>query len=125
MLGWHVSVYKQKDGSGSPATAQSPEDARLAVWQTGLGGLDWLDELVKAGKAVNLGGNGYPSRYTAIAEYLIPQIIETPPRARADWLREASDIVTDKWEGKTVIDRAVAEHCSPHEWLIVEAWDES
>jgi hypothetical protein len=61
MLGWHVSVYRQKDGGSSPATFPTPEGTRLAVWQTGIGGLDWLDELVKAGKAIDLGGNGYPA----------------------------------------------------------------
>ena len=53
-----LSVYRLKDGGLSPATAETPHGSRLAVWQTGLGGLDWLDELVKAGKAINLGENG-------------------------------------------------------------------
>jgi len=52
MLGWHISVYRQKDGGASPGTALTPQGTRLAVWQTGLWGLDWLDELVKAGKAI-------------------------------------------------------------------------
>jgi len=125
MLGWNIGVYKLKDGGESPATAESHEGARLAIWQTGLGGLDWLDELVKAGKAINLGGNGYPYRYTVTAENIIPRIIETPPGARTLWQCEASDVLTDKWEGKTVVDRAVAEHCRLDEWLLVEAWDES
>ena len=58
MLGWHISVYKQKNGGISPATALTPKGPHLAVWQTGLDGLDWLDELVNAGKAINLGENG-------------------------------------------------------------------
>lgn len=125
MLGWHISVYRQGDGGVSPATAQSPEGTRLAVWQTGVGGLDWLKELVKEGKAIDLGGNGYPSRYTAITEYLIPLIIDVPPGARINWLREAGDVVTDKWEGKTVVDGAAVAQCRLAEWLLVEAWDES
>jgi hypothetical protein len=125
MLGWHISVYRQTDGGASPATFQSPEGTRLAVWQADVEGLNWLHELVKAGKAINLDGNGYPCRYTATAENLIPQIIDTPPKARSDWLLEAGDIVTDKWEGKTVVDGAAAALCRPEEWLIVEAWDES
>jgi hypothetical protein len=40
-------------------------------------------------------------------------------------LCEAGDVITDKWEGKTVIDGATAAQCRPDEWLIVEAWDES
>jgi hypothetical protein len=42
MLGWHVSVYRQKEGGGSPATFESPEGARLAVWQADWDGLKWL-----------------------------------------------------------------------------------
>jgi hypothetical protein len=125
MLGWHISIYRQKDGGTSPATFESPEGARLAVWQTGIGGLDWLNELVKTGKAIDLGGNGYPCRYTATAQYLAPQIDETPPGARTHWLLDAGDVVTDKWEGKTVVDRAATVDCSLDEWLLVEAWDES
>jgi hypothetical protein len=97
----------------------------LAVWQTGLGGLAWFSELVQQGKAIDLGGNGYPCRYTATAEHLIPRILEQPPGARDTWVYEAGDILTEKWEGRTVIDRAHAESCSPGEWLLVEAWDES
>jgi hypothetical protein len=65
MLGWNLSVYRQADNRTSPATKESATNARLAVWQTGVGGLTWLDELVKEGKAINLGGNGYPDRYIA------------------------------------------------------------
>ena len=77
------------------------------------------------GNVVDLGGNGYPSRFTATAEVLVPRIVDTPPGARADWLLEAGDIVTDKWEGKTVVDGGVAAECPAGEWLIVEVWDES
>ena len=125
MLGWAIGVYRQKDSSLSPAKWETPEGARLAVWQTGLGGLDWLDELVKAGKAIDLGGNGYPNRYTANAACLLPHIMEDPPGARANWLIEAGDVVTDKWEGRTVTDPGTASLCRPDEWLLVEAWDES
>jgi hypothetical protein len=125
MLGWHISVYRQEDGGAAAATAGSSRGTRLAVWQTGLHGLEWLDELVKSGKAINLGGNGYPLRYTATAEVLVPRIIEKPPEARTPWTSGAGDILTDKWEGKTVIDCAAADECRSEEWLLVEAWDES
>jgi hypothetical protein len=125
VLGWHIGVYRQKDGGQTPAAAETEQGARLAVWQTGIGGLDWIDELVKARKAIDLQGNGYPNRYTATAETLLPTIMENPPQARAGWLMDAGDLVTDKWKGKTVTDAAVATQCRPDEWLIVEAWDES
>jgi hypothetical protein len=126
MLGWHISVYKQRDGGAAPATALAPKGPRLAVWQTGLHGLDWLDELVGAGKAINLGDNGgYPCRYTATADRLIPRIVDTPPGARARWALGPGDIVDERWEGRTVVDREGLADCRPQEWLVVEAWDES
>jgi hypothetical protein len=99
----------------------------LAQWQTDVRGLDWLCELVRAGKAIDLGGNGYPCWFTATAEHLLPRINETPPGARAIWSRQGEpfDFVSDKWAGKTVIDREAMAQCRPDEWLLVEAWDES
>ena len=38
---------------------------------------------------------------------------------------EPGDILGTGWEGKTVVNRAVADACRPDEWLLVEAWDES
>jgi hypothetical protein len=64
MTGWHISVYRQTDKRASPATPASPRGERLAVWQTGDGGLGWIYGLVKEGKAIDLGGNGYPHRFT-------------------------------------------------------------
>lgn len=126
MLGWHISVYKQHDGRGaSPATFDSPTGDRLAVWQTGLGGTDWIDALVRAGAAVDLGGNGYPLRYTATAREALPRVLEGPPGARANWFLGASDILTEAWAGTTVIDEAASAACRQDEWLLVEAWDES
>jgi hypothetical protein len=125
MLGWHISIYRLADGGASPATAESGRGARVAVWQTGHGGLDWVDELVKAGRAVYLGGNGYPLWYTATAENLIPRIEDGPPEAHQAWVYGEHDILTDKWEGKTVVDHDTSAACRPDEWLLVEAWDES
>ena len=125
MLGWHISIYRQTNDGTSPATAESATGPRLAVWQTGLGGLDWVEELVREGKATDLGGNGYPCRYTAAAKNLIPRIIDGPPGARRVWASGEKDILTDKWAGRTVIDHAESAACRPDEWLLIEAWDES
>jgi len=125
MLGWNISVYKQDSDGSLPATAESVTGICLAVWQTGLEGINWIEKLVKTGKVVSLGGSGYPSRYTATAENLIPQIIDKPPMANQVWTYEENDIITEQWEGQTVINRTDAAACRPNEWLIIEAWDES
>ena len=125
MLGWHVSVFRQTNEGISPATFEAPEGIRLAVWQTGLDGLDWIQKLVQEDRAIDLGGDGYPLRFTAKAENLLPPIIDGPPDAHSAWIVGVNDILTDKWEGKTVIDHAVIAECRQDEWLLVEAWDES
>jgi hypothetical protein len=125
MTGWNISVFRQADGGASSATSKSTQGTRIAVWQADDRGLDWLSELVKAGKAIDLGGNGYPLRYTATAEHIIPRIILKPPEAREHWRHDAGDILTAKWVGKTEVNGAEAANCRPEEWLLIEAWDES
>ena len=79
-LGWHISVYRQMNDGTAPASFGAPPSARLVVWQTGLGGLEWLDDLVKQHKAINLGGNGYPLEYTALA--ILPDGTARQPKTR-------------------------------------------
>ena len=125
MMGWHVSVLRQADGGSAPATKDAEEGPRLAVWQTGIEGLQWLDELVAAGNAIDLGGDGYPNQYTAQAEHIVSRVVAGPPLANRAWTVGENDILTPAWEGKTMIDRGVADDCRPDEWLTIIAWDES
>ena len=118
-------LYRQPDGGAFPATFESPGGDRLAVWQTDVWGLDWIKGLVTGGRAMDLGGVGFPTRYTATAECISPQFSGEPPRAHLVWTREVGDTVNEKWAGRTVIDDDVVAACSPDEWLLIEAWDES
>jgi len=125
MLGWHISVYRKTDDKLKPAILNSSKGTRIAVWQAGMTGLNWIWELEKDGKATLLGGNGYPAWYTAQAEHLIPRITAGPPAEQNPWLSEPTDIHLDGWIGKTVIDHVAAADCLPNEWLLIEAFDES
>ena len=125
MLGWNIGVFKQTDGGLLPGRVDSALGERLAVWQTGVRGLDWLSELVEAGDAIDLGGDGYPLRYTAQAQVLTAPIVDGPPEAHTVWVYERGDILGDAWAGKAVIDHSVLDGCESTEWLLVEAWDES
>ncbi len=125
MLGWHISVHKQPKGGRAPATFKGAEGICLVEWQTGLGGLDWIDDLVRAGKAIDLGGNGYPYRYTARAEHLRPGLLAGPPCANEMWVCGPDDILTSKWKGQTTKDLEELAKCRPDEWLLIEVWDES
>lgn len=125
MLGYHVSVYRQPDGGASPPSFGAAHGPQLAIWQTGSGGLAWIDELVKQKKAVFLGGGGYPLQYTAMAGDLRNQITEGPPCARDVWCYDPGDILSPGWQGKTTTDPVTLGACRPDEWLLIEAWDES
>ena len=125
MLGWHISVYRVGSHGNAPATLRTRTGHRLAVWQGGPEALDWLNALVAAGEAQNLGGDGYPLCYTAQAKHITRRLVDDPPEARDQWLHDPGDIITDRWIGHTLIDRAAIAKCPPGEWLLIEAWDES
>lgn len=125
MLGWNIGVYRQQVGGAAPASFGSAHGTRLVVWQTGLGGLDWIYELVKQQKAIRLGGDGYPLEFTAMTMYLKTQLVEGPPHARAIWTYDPGDILLPGWLGETTKDLEALNACRSDEWLIVQAWDES
>jgi hypothetical protein len=96
----------------------------LAAWQTDYDGLDWIEDLVKTGKAIRLRGGGWPSLYTATAENLISQIIDGPPMANDNQNKWVEGDVKPSRVG-TWINRTRAAACPPDEWLRIEAWDTS
>lgn len=124
MLGWNINVYRQNGDRGAPATYASEPNSRIAAWQTGLEGTDWLDALVAEGNAVLLAGGGFPTKYTAKAQYIVPRLAR-PPGAREPWLYNSGDILSEKWAGRTTVDAVEVAACLPEEWLIIDAWDES
>lgn len=72
-------------------------------------GLRWLDELVEAGNAIDLGGDGYPFRHRATAGNVVQRIVDGPPEAK----------------GRAELDTAALAACREDEWLLIEAFDES
>src|SRR4029079_18404387 len=99
MLGWHISVYRQQNDGSLPASFGAAHGTRLAVWQTGLRGLDWIDELVQQQRALSLGGNGYPLEFTAMTVHLKTQLLEVPPHAKAVGTSDPGDILSPQWLG--------------------------
>jgi hypothetical protein len=75
---------RQRGDRFAPAKRSDERGLRVGVWQTGLDGLDWIEEVARS-KGYCLRGNGYPCRYTAQARDLLPPIMAAPPRARKPW----------------------------------------
>ncbi len=125
MLGWHIRVFHGVTDWKAAACMEFDEpETAIAVWQTGLGGLNWIDALVAEGRAEHLGYNGgYPMVYKAPAKDLMPPILEGPPLANKRWGYDPGDVLTDKWIGQTVTHREAAARCAPDDWLLVRAWD--
>lgn len=125
MLGWNISVYRGAPDPDQRDSSAASDGIRLGVWQTGVGGLDWINDLVSAGRAVDLGGDGYPHRYRASARDVLPVLRGGPPGAKRTWSADPWDILLPGWEGATRIDHPALDECPAEEWLLIEAWDES
>jgi len=125
VLGWLICIYQQQNDGSVPASFGAAQGRRLAVWQTELEGIRWIDELVQHELAISLGGDGYPLDFTATAAILKTPILSGPPCARKSWVTEEGDVLLPGWLGKTTIDRKAWDECRPDEWLIVRVWDES
>ena len=93
MLGWDVLVYRPR----ADASVDRPWDAStLARWSTGLSGLRWLEQLVDAGKAEYLGGDGYPCAWRVPA-----RLVEFEGERLGLYSEaEAADARNDTWGDK-------------------------
>ncbi|WP_424892239.1 hypothetical protein [Streptomyces sp. XH2] len=112
MLGWSIHISAQTpEEADSDTTGQTD----LARWTAGLPGLDWITELVKAGKAEQLSNSGYPCRYTARAGDVLPLLAGgTPSHVRPQ------DTVSGVWMNS---ERIAA--CPADQVLTIDAWDQS
>lgn len=133
MLGWFITVHRKTFRRRRPASSTSGCGPRIAAWQGGLDAIDWLEALVPDGSVIDLGGDGYPRRFTARAGAILPTVLGGPPEANERWvagahdrfIAEPSDALGTGWLGATTVDRDQAATCTPDEWLVVEVWDES
>lgn len=122
MLGWEFLVSRQRGDGDEDGTGAAPV---LARWQAGLGGTKWLDDLVSKGVASDLGGDGYPIRYTVPAGILVAVLGEGPPKHGGPVVIGDDYILPGGWTGNVRIDIARMKELDPSEILLVEAWDQS
>ncbi|MDD5070431.1 MAG: hypothetical protein PHV17_06845 [Candidatus Omnitrophica bacterium] len=118
MLGWSVAVFKKGDEGSSWS-----ENLYLARWGTGLLGLNWLDELVKENKAVDLGGDGYPYSYSVTAGILLPILKSGLPKHNTPPVIGDDYTLPEGWSSGVVLYEDKFLDCTVDQVLIVEAWD--
>jgi hypothetical protein len=117
MLGWEVIVQKESDVNQAGQSLMS--------WTTGLGGLSWLDELVKQGLAQDLGGNGYPNKYSGHASIILPKIVPVLPNYEGKFVIGDGYVLEGGENWAIKINQPKIDACSPDEKLLIEAWDRS
>lgn len=60
MVVWTFVLQRQTGDRTVPDTSDDRTVGTLAIWQAPLDGKMWMDELPAGGRALYLGGNGYP-----------------------------------------------------------------
>ncbi|MDR2522481.1 MAG: hypothetical protein LBC93_02100 [Synergistaceae bacterium] len=142
MLGWWIIIE-------DPASAKNddPKAGRLADWEVGIGGGEWLTDLEKAGKAVLVKSNcGYPNSYKALAGDVLPLLNDGPPSfqglgfftddppfevsgGRADGVsgdngdEEEFYYIPAGWTGRRSFDQEAIAACPFDRELVIEVWD--
>jgi hypothetical protein len=118
VLGFGFVVIRQGDANAS-YDRRSP----LAEWDASIGGKGWIDRLVAAGKAIDLGGDGYPLRYAIAAVTLIGALRHGPPKHSGPPVVGDDYVLPAGWVGNFKINAEALNALDPGEILLVEAWD--
>lgn len=121
MLGWSVAIFRESD---SRLGHEERWGLRLASWTAGLGGLEWLDQLVSEG-AASVEGNGYPFHYTAKARALLPRFISGPPKPGGPVVIGDDYVLPAGYLGEVFLQRTQIDSIRADETIVVEAWDQS
>ena len=122
MIGWWIVISKQlSEKAEADADVQSEV---LAKWGTGLGGEDWINNLVLEGKASQVLKGGYPNRYIAPAVHVLPLIESGPPSHEGPGIIGDDYVMPDNWVGDITINHDKIHQCAPDQVLQIEVWDQ-
>jgi hypothetical protein len=124
MIGWWILVIAQTPEERA-AGDDGVKESVLAKWEASLAGIDWIDALVKTGKAAQVLAGGYPSRYRAVAADVLPQIANGPPAHSGPTVFGDDYVMPGDWSGNVTMHRDRIERCPPSQMLTIEVWDQS
>ena len=129
MLGYWIVVSTQ-----TPEERDAIIDRKksvLAEWETGVGGIRWLETLDEEGQATKLRGDGYPNRYTSTADIVLPLITGDAIKPADDgiWvfgMDEGEEYAQPPgWMGKVNLRPESIRTCPTNAALTIDAWDQS
>jgi hypothetical protein len=121
MIGWWIVIAQE-----TPDERDANPDKLstvLASWESSLGGLDWLDKLAELGKAAQLRKGGYPNRYTAFAQDVLPLIANGPPKHDDIDIIGDDYVMPNGWSGNLTMHSEKIAKCAPDQLLTIDAWD--
>ena len=77
MSGWTIAVLNlPPEEEAHLRNREETQAAMLAYWEVGAFGTRWLDRLVAEGKATQVQSGGYPDRYAAQADAILPLLAD-------------------------------------------------
>ena len=124
MLGWEFYIYRH-DLAPDPRQIVPDDRALLARWLVSLGGLDWIEALVREGKATDLSVTEYPLTYLAKASDVLPLIADGPPKCSGSLVVGDDYVHPSGWTGDVLYHRDRIAECAPDLTLLIHAWDQS
>lgn len=119
MLGWLVIV------STSSSEESNVSDNVIARWEVGPGGTNWIEKLVRSGKAEQQSFSGYPSRYIARAGDILPLLAEGPPAHTGPAIFGDDYVLPANWRGQVTMYSERIQSCTNESMLTIDAWDQS
>ena len=121
MLAWQIYISTEKN-----INEDASIDASFASWATGLGGDQWIKDLVKANKAQILKEScGYPNYYTAKAKYIIPLIIKDLPQYNGFFVIGEDYVLNGKKNWDIKLEKTKLATITPNKLLYIETLDKA
>ena len=121
MSGWWTIISTETPEQLADMTKVN-KDALLATWEAGLFGADWIAQLCTQSKATQLTFNGFPNRYTASADVIVPLLQAGIAEAQEGEFPQ--DTLTG-WPGSITVHPQRIAACERGQLLSIEVWDQS